>query len=342
MKLQIQNRVDHTLRDRSLDLADGIFVRLDTAGFFVDASANVARLGVDLDAMLVMPHVTDFVVADYQLKVAQYFQQVAAQQGSAQGIRFPVNAAHASERSEVVGAPAANAEPGEDRDWYDLTLTRLDNDEGELAGVLGTLQIVRERGDIAEEKPAPKPMVTSNDPFTGLADRRAFVRELTSGIAVSECASVAILAIDGMRAIFMQYGQATADEIRWGFARFLEAMAEPHFTIAQIDDERFGVVLPGRGSAEAKEWASETLHIFAGLAMPDAGSKPDLSASAGIARLDLSAEWTIRQAELGLVMARAAGGMQAAICRPQSTFLNGRSVERAIEAVVERAAKRAS
>lgn len=337
MKLQIQNRVDHTISGRSLDLADEIFVRLDTAGFFVDASINVARLGIDLDAMLVMPHVTDFVSTDYRSKVTRYFHQVVAEGGCSHSVRFPVNAIHSddTDHSDYLGE-------AEGRDWYDLTLTRLDDDEGELAGVLGTLQIVCEDIGIADQNPAPKPVVTANDPFTGLADRRAFVRELTGGIATNESASVAILAIDGMRAIFMQYGQATADEIRWGFARFLEAMAETHFTIAQIDDERFGVILPGRGSAEAKEWACETLRIFAGLAMPDAGSKPDLSASAGIARLDLSAEWTIRQAELGLVMARAAGGMQAAICRPQSTFSNGRPVERAIEAVVERAVKRAS
>lgn len=341
MKLQIQNRVDHTLSGRSLDLADGIFVRLDTAGFFVDASANVARLGIDLDAMLVMPHVTDFVVSDHQSKVTQYFHQVVAEGGCAHSVRFPVNALPMNDMGEASEVPVFSISECKDQDWYDLTLTRLDNDDGELAGVLGTLQMVPERSEMGDPNPAPKPIETANDPFTGLADRRAFVRELTSGIAVSECASVAILAIDGMRAIFMQYGQATADEIRWGFARFLEAMAEPHFTIAQVDDERFGVILPGRRPADAKEWASETLRIFAGLAMPDAGSKPDLSASAGIARLDLSAEWTIRQAELGLVMARAAGGMQAAICRPKSTFSNGRSVERAIEAVVERASKRA-
>ncbi|MEP1422934.1 MAG: GGDEF domain-containing protein [Erythrobacter sp.] len=342
MKLQIQNRVDHTLSGRSPDLADGIFVRLDAAGFFVDASANVSRLGIDLDALLVMPHVTDFVAADHQPKVARYFQQVVSAEGGEHGVRFPANTGQSNETCDVVDAPAVNIAQCEDLDWYDLTLTRLDNDAGKLAGVIGTLQIVRQPITAASAASLPKSNDASNDPFTDLADRRSFVRELTGSIAMNQNASVAILAIDGMRAIFMQYGQATADEIRWGFARFLEAMAEPHFTLAQIDDERFGVILPGRHSGEAKDWACETLRTFAGLAMADDGRKPDLSASAGVARVELSAEWTMRQAELGLVMARAAGGMQAAICRPQSTFSCGRSVERAIETIVERTAKRAS
>ena len=45
--------------------------------------------------------------------------------------------------------------------------------------------------------------------------------------------------VDRMRAIFMQYGQATTDEIRWGFAKFLETMTHPDQELAQLDDAEF-------------------------------------------------------------------------------------------------------
>lgn len=328
----------YPLRDVKNGSAREIFVQLDQAGFVVNASQNAEHLGIDLQSLLLMPHIADFAIGDHQRVITRYFQQVMAGQPDEQEIEFPVKLARRLDESEATDPEDAEARLDDDQHWYSLTLRRLDCDAEHAVGALGTLQSVQHK----YATPQLSPNGAISDPFTGLADRRSFVGSLTSRIAMDETVSTVILAIDGMRAIFMQYGQGTADEIRWGFARFLETMTEPNHSLAQIDDERFGVILPGVPPKEAREWAADTLQVFGRLAMPSTGREPELSASAGIARAELSAEWTIRQAELGLVMARSAGGMQTAICQPHSCLSNGRQVERAMESVVERSAKRIS
>jgi GGDEF domain-containing protein len=305
-----------------------ILVQLDADGFVISASPNTAQLGVDLSSMLLMPHVADFAVMDHQPQVKRYVQQVMAGESDDQSVEFPVH---------LIGPTIVEGDEAGEQHWYALELRCIDSVASGSTVALGILQSVQHK----YESSMRGPIGAISDPFTGLADRRSFVSSLIEGIALNEPASVAVFAIDGMRAIFMQYGQSTADEIRWGFARFLEAMIEPHQSLAQIDDERFGVILPGMNPIQARKWANDALQVFSGLAMPATGREPELSASAGIASVELDAEWTLRQAELGLVMARAAGGTQAAICQSNSCLSSGRLVEQAMETIVAQTARRA-
>lgn len=155
------------------------------------------------------------------------------------------------------------------------------------------------------------------DPLTGLANRRAFCDTLEQALArePDEDRSLALFAIDAIHAIFMQYGQQTTDEIRWGFAKFLTAMTGDPQELALLGEDRFAVLLPGMTMRAARGWAGDVLATFASLAAGSPGRAPELTASAGLARVETSVDWTLRQAEMGLVMARAGGGMQVGICR---------------------------
>lgn len=335
MNTQVYKAVDRALHGISDDLSHEISLRLDSAGFITAVSPNAELLGIDLEAQLLMPHIADLADADCRAKVASYFVEVIAGECGDRGVEFPLANPRAGV-CEFDQEPQALSENDASRSWYCLRLAcTQDPRTGEL-GASGTLRIIA-RNPTSARKAQQAAM---SDPFTGLADRRSFVSILIGSIAMNNAVSIAVFAIDGMRSIYMQYGQGTADEIRWGFARFLETMTEAHHCLAQIDDERFGVIIPGARPGEAREWADDALRIFEALAVPSSGSKPQFSASAGIARGELSAEWTIRQAELGLVMARAAGGMQTAICRPHSGLSNGRHVKNAMDQVVKRAVRR--
>lgn len=322
-------------RDREHD----IIVRLDNAGFVLEASGATEGLGIDLGAQLLMPHIADLAAPSARSEVADYFEQVVAGKVQPAGIEFAVvPSPECTESYDQNSSSHAHHSPSGQTQRYNLTLSLIEADRGEVLGAIGTLHPI---------EPAPV-QVQSNfiDPFgapvTGLANRRCLTRALSASIAARETASVAIFAMDGMRSIFMQYGQGTADEIQWGFARFLEAMVEPQHTLAQIDDERFGVILSGMRSKEARDWAAGTLQTFLGLTMTSKGGKPTFSASAGIACAQQSAEWTLRQAELGLVMARSAGGMQAAVCKPHAGLSSGKPIEQAMESVVHWTNRRAS
>lgn len=332
------------------NMADDILVRLDAAGFIVNASQNAQRLGVHLDQLLVMPHIADLFDTGAQPGVTQYLEQVIAGEIDAVSREFPLCAAETSAirqadpmdtSTPTAPTPTAPTPTGPAPVWYSLTLVRVEADEEGTFGALGTLRCVQSKYDDLQQSDAKRdgaPEVPK-DSVTGLCGRRGFTGRLTQTIALTETGSVAVFAIDGMKAIYMKYGQSTADEVRWGFARFLEAVTEPGHFLAQVDDERFGVILPRMTPREAREWAADALQLFAGLTGPTPGRGGELTASAGIANAQVSAEWTMRQAELGLIMARAAGGMQTGYCRSNSNLLDGRSVERAVERAIERAAE---
>jgi diguanylate cyclase (GGDEF)-like protein len=151
------------------------------------------------------------------------------------------------------------------------------------------------------------------DPLTGLANRQAFCASLRRHLASGGGQMAAVFAVDGMRALLLRYGQRTADEVLWGFAKFLETMALPEHELAQLDGERFGVLLPAMNLRAAREWAEDVVQTFSTLTAPASAKAPQLSASAGLARVECTVDWTLREAELGLVLARAGGGKQVAV-----------------------------
>jgi GGDEF domain-containing protein len=327
------DRVQETLRCES---SEEIIVRLDNAGFIVEASDNAARLGVDLDSLLVMPHIADFASGDRCIEVARYFQDIMAGRRIDDSIEFEADICRSDEAAFSRCKSDETCSEAECGHWFRLSLRLVLDPEQRPLGAVGTLHSVQRK--YSHDRPSRDHPGT--DPVTGLPGRPAFVRSLADTIASGRKASMATFAIDGSRAIFMQFGQRTADEIRWGFARFLETMTEQRHELAQVDDERFGVLLTGANPREAREWAAEVLQTFAGLAMGSSSRAPELTASAGLAPVEHSADWTLRQAELGLVMARAGGGMQTAICQPASGIASGQTVELAMEAAVQRALQR--
>ena len=274
-----------------------------------------------------MAHVTND--RDVHADVTRYFDAVIAGEGDAPKTLAPVELP-LRERNEADQPPS--------QEWYSLALVRVEADVKGTYGALGTLRRVESRHPDGRSL-APQAAI---DSVTGLSGRRGFTGRLTRSIALSETDSVALFAIDGMKAIYMNYGQSTADEVRWGFARFLEAVTQADQYLAQIDDERFGVILPGMAPKEARRWATDALQLFAGLTVSPAGRGSELTASAGIARAQRCAEWTMRQAELGLIMARSAGGMQAGYCRSNVRLSSGQSVEQAIERAAQQAVEQAN
>lgn len=321
-----EGRVLHGLIE---DAMDDIVVRLDGTGFITYASANACELGIDLDALLLMPHISDLADPDYAAEILRGVREVLEGRSPDTQLEFPLRP-----QAEEDGESATN--PPRLRRWYSISLRAIAPDDGATQGALGLLRSVQHKHVLG----GPAPV----DPYTGLPGRQVFCGNLSRVLGGGDPHCMAVFAVDQMRAIFMQYGQATADEIRWGFARFLDTMTHSEQEVAHLDDERFGVLLPGLDVKGAREWASEVLQTFSDLTATAVNRNQELSASAGIARVENSVDWILRQAELGLVMARAGGGMQVGLCKPSpyqpSTLANGAAVERAMEAAIQRATQR--
>lgn len=278
--------------------SEDIVVRLDPNGFVAGATDNFIEVGYDLDALLLKPHLSDLADADFARDLGEHFRSVLSGEIGEEWLEFPL-------RQCSPGEPCA--ERGR-KCWVALSLSRLESENGEIAGAVGIVRSV-DRLRALEGEIYSRALI---DPLTGLANRHAFCANLRRQLTSGEPGMMALFEVDRLRAVFMQYGQRTADEIIWGFARFLEGMALPGCELAQFDGERFCAILPGASPQEARHWAADLLETFGALTLTASPRVPKLTASAGLAAIECTVDWTLRQAELGLVLARARGGMQVA------------------------------
>jgi GGDEF domain-containing protein len=292
----VEGRVLHGLLE---DAAGDILIRLDHRGFIVHASANIADLGCDFSASLLLPHITDLAESDHRSFVGAHVAAALGGSGKSGWIEFPVVACGDRDTCREQACQR----------WYALSLRPLHDPQGALEGALCLMRSVQQvrllEGELHNR--------AITDPLTGLANRSAFCASLRRHLAAGGGQTVAVFAVDAMRALLLRFGQRTADEILWGFAKFLETMALPGHELAQLDSERFAVLLPDIGARGAREWAEDVVHTFGALAQPASARAPQLTASAGLARVEYTVDWTLREAELGLVLARAGGGRQVAL-----------------------------
>lgn len=289
-----------------------VVFRINADGFVIHASRNASELGMDLSALLVMPHISDFAEAGHGEAISRYAAQVlkgepTGDTDAADWMRFPVltcsDETCGSSHTDLANCPDLQT----CRKWFALNLRTIPHEEGAI-GILRPLP-----DNTSLRRTEHRPVLT--DPLTGLTNRRSISAKMESYLAADIDHVVVVFAIDRMQAILLQYGQRAVDDILWGFARFLEAMAHPEHDLARIDGERFAVVLPGVSADRAKSWVEDVLRTFADLTDEASPGDATLTASAGLAGLEGSVDWTMRQAELGLVMARAGGGKQAVNAR---------------------------
>ncbi|NBC87947.1 MAG: diguanylate cyclase [Alphaproteobacteria bacterium] len=291
------------------EAAGDIVLKLDAKGFIVLASANAVDVGFDPAEFLLMPHISELAAPEHAGSLDDFATRILGGKAGCSSLEFPV--ALCRDRKECPSSGQCTYSGH--LCWYRLTLRPLRGEGGAVPGAIGLMRSVQHLRTLESELHAR----ATTDPLTGLANRQAFASMIERQIErpaerqhSGTPAMLAIFAIDRMRAIFMQYGQGTLDEFLWGFARFLETMARPGDVLGQLDAERFGVILPGASLREAQDWADEVLRTFGALALPSSARMPHVAASAGLARVEHSVDRTLRQAELGLVIARAAGGMQ--------------------------------
>jgi GGDEF domain-containing protein len=305
----VEGRVLHGLIEEA---SGDIVIRIDRRGFIIHASGNLAELGaelgLDFGTALLLPHITDLAAPDHAASLGEHIGAVLAGESRAGWSEFPLAPFNRDD--------AENARMAAGRRWYAISLRPM-HDAADPGGPPdGALCLMRsvQRLRLLEGELYNRAVT---DPLTGLANRQAFCASLRRHLAGGGGQIVAVFAVDGMRALLLRYGQRTADEVLWGFAKFLETMAQtpttPGHEVAQLDGERFGVLLPEMTMRTARDWAEDVVQTFSALAAPASARTPQLSASAGLARVECTVDWTLREAELGLVLARAGGGKRVAV-----------------------------
>lgn len=262
-----------------------IVIKVDREGFVVHASAAIERLGLDLDDMLIAPHLADL-AEPAQAEKLRAFLEVVMRGGNATGwFEF-----------------AARMAAGE-TNWFTLQLRPLLDGEGQAYGAIGIMRSIEERRALEERLFT----ATLTDPLTGLANRRAFQMMLRHLIRKRQSGTLALFDIDHFRAINLRHGASAGDRVLAAFADFLRGALRHDHIVARIGGESFAVLLPGHDLAAAGDIAAAVLAALAQASPPRLSNEPRLSASVGLVGLRLSADDTLRRADLALLAAKGRG-----------------------------------
>jgi len=166
---------------------------------------------------------------------------------------------------------------GEER-WVDFTAAAIEF-EGEPA-VLGTAFNITERKR-AEEALREQ---ASHDPLTGALNHGAIVGELRGLLSGSDEGSLHALAmvdVDGLKAINDTYGHQVGDAVLVAVAN---ALSKDGATVGRYGGDEFVVILPGADRDAAQRYRDAVLDslAYAGLTVPETGANVPVVVSIGL------------------------------------------------------------
>ncbi len=262
-----------------------IILKTDQQGFVLAASPALEQLGLAPPAMLIGPHLRELVHRDYRdLLEAEHRRAMA---GHSSDHWIEVRAAHA----------------GQDGQWFEFQVRPMSDPSGLIYGALVVLRCIAMRKSLEERLFAAE----FTDPLTRLSNRIAFVTMLEHLVSGAEQATLALFDIDHFMRLNMRFGQNAGDDLLVAFAGLLRAMTRSEDIISRVSGERFAVIMPGLLPEAAAAACVPIVETFAEAGRAALGGSFAVSTSVGIAAISLSADDTVKQAELALFLAKAKG-----------------------------------
>lgn len=284
-------RAEFTTRDHLAaygllaDHSTNIILKTDRSGFVLAASPALEQLGLTLPAMLIGPHVRDLVHPDYRDLIEDEHRFAIAGQGSAGWLEL--RAAHKGRRGQ----------------WFEFQVRPMSDQRGRNDGALVVMRCIAARKSLEERLFAAE----FTDPLTRLTNRIAFVAMLDHLVSGPHQAALALFDIDHFMRLNMRFGQHAGDDLLVAFAGLLRAMTRSDDIISRVSGERFGVIMPGLLPEAAAAACAPIVETFAEAGRAALGAKFAVSTSVGIAGIALSADNTVKHAELALFLAKAKG-----------------------------------
>ncbi|MGE0371606.1 MAG: diguanylate cyclase [Gammaproteobacteria bacterium] len=141
------------------------------------------------------------------------------------------------------------------------------------------LQIIETEGQYLNDELTRVHILSLTDELTELPNRRAFVRRLEDEVARVQRygypLSLALIDMDGFKAVNDKYGHAAGDEVLRNFSTNILSIFRHHDMVARYGGEEFAVILPNTDKAGAlralekvKKRTAESSYQFEGRAMP--------------------------------------------------------------------------
>lgn len=141
------------------------------------------------------------------------------------------------------------------------------------------LQIIETDSQLLTDELTRVHLLSLTDELTGLPNRRAFTRRLEDEVARVQRygypLSLALIDLDGFKAINDSYGHPTGDEVLRTFSNSILSMFRHHDMVSRYGGEEFAVLLPNtdlegamRALRKVQKRATETTFQFNGTTMP--------------------------------------------------------------------------
>lgn len=290
------------------DIAGDMILRTDSLGFIEDSSPGLDRLGIDLEGLLIAPHIADLADLRFAGEVRDYCRDALCGTANTDCVEFPLaRAASAGSGEEARGEPR----------WFALRLRRAPGQDGSGNGALGMLRSIEGRRSLEDRLLAS----AQTDHLTGLGNRRAYLAMLSRHLAEAAGGVVALIDVDSFRALNLRFGPASGDEMICAFADFLRVMLPEGHCLARLGGARFAFFLPDDDGFAALDKAEEIVRTFAALSHESARDGPVVTASAGLALLDGTLDSALANAERALILAKAAGGTRAELAQGLPYYL---------------------
>ena len=205
--------------------------------------------------------------------------------------------------------------------WMEIFIQCLRDPDGGIIGATGTLRDIDDRKRLeehvitakrrAEQRAREATMLASTDELTGLANRRAFLRQLDREIAgAAEFGwplAVAIFDVDHFKAVNDRHGHAIGDRVLQQIAARAGSAVRGGDLVGRIGGEEFGILMPGATAEDATNVA-ERLRQAMEMA-PTLDDLPSITVSVGIAAREYQrdASALLEVADVALYAAKNAG-----------------------------------
>jgi len=198
-----------------------------------------------------------------------------------------------------------------------LTVDALGAEDGATTGFV---VVFADPGERAQNE-TRQSYLAFHDALTELPNQILFHDRLERAVSISRRKGgqigVQIVDLDGFREINDSFGQEAGDLLLQAAANRIKDCLRESDTVARLDNDRFGVILPVLDSARGAREAAQ--RILAALCRPIylAGDEISLGASIGIALLPgdgVSADQLVRSAELAMAEVKRQGKRAFAFC----------------------------
>ena len=176
------------------------------------------------------------------------------------------------------------------------------------------LQIIETEGQHLNEELTRVHILSLTDELTELPNRRAFLRRLEDEVARVQRygypLSLALIDLDGFKAINDQFGHAAGDEVLNSYAANILSIFRHHDMVARYGGEEFAVLLPNtntegamRALNKVQKRTAETTYQFDGITRP----MPTFSAGLSLYKPGETPSNLIERADKALYQAKRLG-----------------------------------